>query len=358
MVDNRGPQLEGVIALFLTTSIVCVGLRTYVRGIMLRSLNLDDHLAVATLIFFIIFCGFALQAINYGAGRRLAAVQRQNVPKILKASLSNHLLEPPSLLNQTYRTVQVYTAGIFLLRIISTRWQRMLIWTVLGVILVFNIFYLSIVVFQCSPPSYFWTRFLASGRGHCLPKPFISNTAYVGSAINAWADWMLGLLPVYVVWKLTLKIRDKLLVAGILALGSIALHANGWTSACCATIVRMVYVWQLTDAEDFLYEFTDIAIWSTVENGLGLTAVSMATLRPLIRRLRSLYRGDSNETDPTENGANHLSRTVFRCHGIPIDSYPGVMDGPERGHARHEYDRHGRANTRECEESRFEGSSD
>ena len=113
-----------------------------------------------------------------------------------------------------------YTAGIFLLRIISDRWQKMLIWTVLGVILVFNIFYLSIVVFQCSPPNYYWTRLVASGRGHCLPKPFISNTAYVGSAINAWADWMLGLLPIYVVWKLTLKIRDKLLVAGILALGS------------------------------------------------------------------------------------------------------------------------------------------
>ncbi|KAJ4210695.1 hypothetical protein NW759_013236 [Fusarium solani] len=50
MVDNRGPQLEGVIALFLAASIVCVGLRTYVRAAMLRSFNLDDYLAVGTLV--------------------------------------------------------------------------------------------------------------------------------------------------------------------------------------------------------------------------------------------------------------------------------------------------------------------
>ena len=50
MVDNRGPQLEGVIALFLATSIVCVGLRAYVRVAMLRSFNLDDYLAVGTLV--------------------------------------------------------------------------------------------------------------------------------------------------------------------------------------------------------------------------------------------------------------------------------------------------------------------
>ncbi|WAO95765.1 Hypothetical protein NCS54_01340600 [Fusarium falciforme] len=325
MVDNRGPQLEGVIALFLVTSIVCVGLRTYVRAAMLRSFNLDDYLAVGTLIFFIIFCGFALQAIHFGAGRRLSAVQKQHVPKILKCRWFGEFF-------YVITSVLVkYTAGIFLLRIISDRWQKMLIWTVLGVILVFNIFYLSIVVFQCSPPNYYWTRFVASGRGHCLPKPFISNTAYVGSAINAWADWMLGLLPIYVVWKLTLKIRDKLLVAGILALGSIpggALDTDYWISACCATIVRMVYVWQLTDAEDFLYEFTDIAIWSTVENGLGLTAVCMATLRPLIRSLKSLYRGNSNEAHPTQNGTINLSRTVFQHRGLPIDSYPDVINDP------------------------------
>ena len=115
----------------------------------------------------------------------------------------------------------------------------------------------------------------------------------------------------------------------------------------------MVYVWQLTDAEDFLYEFTDIAIWSTVENGLGLTAVCMATLRPLIRSLKSLYRGNMNEAHPTQNGAINLSRTVFQHRGIPIDSYPDVINDPRRGNTRHGSDREGQSDIGECEEGRF-----
>lgn len=48
--------------------------------------------------------------------------------------------------------------------------------------------------------------------------------------------------------------------------------------------MRIPYVWQLTHNGDFLYVFVDFLIWSTVENGLGLVASSIATLRPLYLR--------------------------------------------------------------------------
>jgi hypothetical protein len=253
MTDNRGPNLEGVADLFMATAIITVSLRSYVRAVMLRSLSFDDWLAVATLVKIAIKTHCQLAVLTWAEDifhhfLRLRASGRQvrgwtSPTRCSKGepiqNTEGKLLPPVS---QNIRCTPInkaiqcrwfgeffyiitsvlvkYTVGIFLLRIISTRWQRVLIWTVLGVILVFNVFYLFIVVFQCSPPNYFWNRFLDPGTGHCLPKPFISNTAYVGSAINAWADWMLGLLPVYVVWKLNLKLRDKVLLAGVLALGS------------------------------------------------------------------------------------------------------------------------------------------
>lgn len=173
-----------------------------------------------------------LQAIQSGAGRQLHTVSFEDVSGVLQVSHHNFVLRS---LNHNclvqcrwfgeffYVITSVlvkYTVGIFLLRIITSRWQKILIWMVLGIMLVFNIFYLFIVIFQCSPPQYFWLRILGTHRGTCLPKPFISNTAYVGSAINTWADWMLGLLPIAVVWKLSLRTRDKLLLAFILGLGS------------------------------------------------------------------------------------------------------------------------------------------
>ena len=44
----------------------------------------------------------------------------------------------------------------------------------------------------------------------------------------------------------------------------------------------MAYVHEFADA-DFLYGTTDIAIWSCTEQGLAITAGSLATLRPLLR---------------------------------------------------------------------------
>lgn len=47
-------------------------------------------------------------------------------------------------------------------------------------------------------------------------------------------------------------------------------------------VARLPYVPKL-GSDDFLYDTLDVAIWSTVEQGLAITAGSLATLRPLIK---------------------------------------------------------------------------
>lgn len=47
----------------------------------------------------------------------------------------------------------------------------------------------------------------------------------------------------------------------------------------------MPYLWTVKTLKgDFLYNTTDVAIWTTVEVGTGITAGCMATLRPLLHR--------------------------------------------------------------------------
>jgi len=48
--DYRGDELEAVTILFLTLSVIAVGLRSYVRAIMLRSFGSDDWFALATMV--------------------------------------------------------------------------------------------------------------------------------------------------------------------------------------------------------------------------------------------------------------------------------------------------------------------
>jgi hypothetical protein len=61
--------------------------------------------------------------------------------------------------------------------------------------------------------------------------------------------------------------------------------ANNTNRASLATIIRVPYVKSLNNTEDFLYATIEVAIWSSCELGLGMTAANCATLRPLFRRL-------------------------------------------------------------------------
>ena len=57
--------------------------------------------------------------------------------------------------------------------------------------------------------------------------------------------------------------------------------ANG-RSASAAVVARVPYMGNLR-SKDFLWGTTNIAIWSTVEQGLAITAGSLATIRPLFQ---------------------------------------------------------------------------
>lgn len=52
-------------------------------------------------------------------------------------------------------------------------------------------------------------------------------------------------------------------------------------------MIRIPYVKDLSNQEDFLYATTDVAIRSTSETGIGIAAFSIATLRPLFRTFYS-----------------------------------------------------------------------
>lgn len=57
------------------------------------------------------------------------------------------------------------------------------------------------------------------------------------------------------------------------------------SSASITTVIRIPYLKSFRDTSDFLYATTDVALWTTAELGIGISAASLATLRPLLRKL-------------------------------------------------------------------------
>lgn len=81
-------------------------------------------------------------------------------------------------------------------------------------------------------------------------------------------------------------------------------------------LIRNNEVHHLIDHDDFLWSTTDVAIWSTVEPGIGIAAASIATLRPLWQLI--CYRAGFSAEAPANlrwRERNCGKRTYIRSEG-------------------------------------------
>lgn len=101
----------------------------------------------------------------------------------------------------------------------------------------------------------------------------------------------------------------------------ISAHLTLINSASTAVIVRMPYVLDFKNA-DFLYATVDIAIWSDIEQGLAITAGSLATLRPLYRIMVARLGWTQTSTRPLKESGDRQYQQSGRNNSKPKRSGP------------------------------------
>ena len=102
--------------------------------------------------------------------------------------------------------------AVMLLRLTVNATQRIILWVVLFITELYATVFFFLFIFQCRPSSYFWTQF-TGGSGSCIDPTITVNAVYVYSAITCVGDWVLATLPFFLVWKLQINVRAKILVA-------------------------------------------------------------------------------------------------------------------------------------------------
>jgi len=166
--------------------------------------------------------------------------------------------------------------GLVLRRFTTNRVHIWIIWILCAATILVCTVYFFIALFQCSPISYWWDLDPTS-KGSCISPYPLMITSYAASALNSLADWCFGILPIFIVRRLHVRRHTKYVVGGILSFAAVG---------CIATLIRMPYVKQFkTNKNEWLYDTVELAIWSTVEVGMGIIAASLPTLRPLLQPL-------------------------------------------------------------------------
>ncbi|KUJ22539.1 uncharacterized protein LY89DRAFT_302918 [Mollisia scopiformis] len=278
MPVDRGPELASVLGLFLGLATLFVCLRLYVKTFLSKSWGIDDALLIVALIFFATYCSCSATGVHYGTGQHITDIPLEHIPKALYYWWLCELF-------YTVTTVFIrLSIAVFLLRICVKPIHKYIVYGTLSMVIVFSTFYFFLVLFQCSPYSYFWGQYEGK-KGSCINPAAVPDASITHSVVSFTADWILGLLPIVLIYDLKMNVRTKVSVAGLLGLGLLA---------GIAAMIRIPFIKTLALTDDFLFATTDVAIWSTVEPGLGLMAVGGATLRPLFRSFYNLSTRGGN----------------------------------------------------------------
>ncbi|KAJ3955279.1 hypothetical protein N0V92_008194 [Colletotrichum tropicale] len=230
--ENRGPELFAVGVTLVTAAGIAILLRCYARICLVKNFGFDDYCMLAAMFWWFCYLWYCLSMISS------------------KISI-----------------------GWFLLRITVRKIDIWIIYFVMFCTVCTGVVFFFVTLLQCQPISFFWEQYTGATDGHCINMDVIIALTYLYSAFSVICDFTFAILPIILIWKLKMDRKTKIALIPIMAMACIA---------SAAVVVRMPFVKDFKNI-DFLYATVDIAIWSTTEQGLAITAGSLATLRPLFR---------------------------------------------------------------------------
>ncbi|PKS05666.1 hypothetical protein jhhlp_008186 [Lomentospora prolificans] len=266
---DRSHEVFIVQLVFLILSGLCLLMRGYIKCFVVKLNLLDDYLIYGAMLGYLVYSVIVIDGAYNGAlGKH---------PSIITS-----IDEAARALRTWYLTMVLYpwitltiraSVCVLLLRLNTKKIYFRAIWGLLIANVLFSLSLFFVLLLQCSPPRYFW-RQLYGESGTCFNRIIVTHSVTIYSVLSALSDWFLGLLPIAILWSVQINLRTKAAIAGLLSLGMIA---------GIVLIVRITYMTRLQPGLRFLYEATDVAVWSVMEAALGITASCVATFRPLLK---------------------------------------------------------------------------
>ncbi|KAI2637774.1 hypothetical protein GGS26DRAFT_426882 [Hypomontagnella submonticulosa] len=274
--EGLGAEVMAATVVLCVAAIITGLLRAWVR-VSNRAIGGDDYLMFIGLAIFICSCVFVWLGCLSGFGATDDTIFR---------------LDPTGqVFRHGRKWLFFYQAGYILclpfiklsicaalLRIATAKRYVIPLWIVIVISLISSIIGFGQVLAQCRPISASWSTD-PGAADKCNGGGPIQRVTIVISVFSILTDWLCAILPAFLLWKLNMKLRIKVSLAFVLALGALA---------SVATCVRFPYVNAYTNphdgSPDGLYRAAYIVVWSTIECGIGIVAGSLPPLQPLFKR--------------------------------------------------------------------------
>ncbi|KAI6784130.1 uncharacterized protein J7T54_004676 [Emericellopsis cladophorae] len=243
---GQGPMALAIMWTLTAITLVFVALRVYTRQYIIRMFGADDVAYVVAGLFLLLYTTFLQVSLRFGFGQSIQALELEDIALAIKWEM----------VGQTFAVlgmaISKASLGLFLLRFVVERWQRIVIWAVMLSLLGDSA--LTAVVFwvQCIPVEAIYDPRVKTPELCTIPITPFAVTLGVWCIV---ADFFFAIFPVIVIWGLNMKKKEKIIIAASMSLG---------VFAGAAGIIRTYEV-----AVGFTANYTEdtvaLIIWSAVE---------------------------------------------------------------------------------------------
>ncbi|KAI1142681.1 hypothetical protein F5Y05DRAFT_126815 [Hypoxylon sp. FL0543] len=263
-----------VIACAIVFIVLCttfVALRFVSHRIVRRPISLEDWLIIPAWVIMMGFCANIICTVKYGdVGRHIAFVLAYEPEAFVAWAKTLFVVE---VFYGVLFPLEKTSILLLYLRLFHVhRWFRFTTLVLIAYIWLWGISELLVAIFQCKPIRYQWDK---SIEGHCIDQ--LSYYRWV-SVPNIIHDIAMLVLPAPVVWKLQVRLRQKLALSCVFLIGSIG---------CVASFIRLSIFFRKNALVDNTWASIELMSWTLAETGVILICACLPALWPLFLRVVS-----------------------------------------------------------------------
>ncbi|KAJ2897436.1 hypothetical protein MKZ38_004667 [Zalerion maritima] len=302
--EDKGPAIVGTIIAVSAITTLFAAARLYVRGWIIRRLQIDDWIIVLSIIGSWLAVGFGIAAVNSGNGRHTATLTPEQISGTIFWTLVGFT---PGIISFGFPKL----AAIYLLvKLMNPSRKKICFLWFLGVFcLVTLVACMILLLTQCQPVRATWDVEFPEDQKKCINKMVVVYVAVFAGSLSAFVDLCLAVFPISVLLKLQLPTYKKVGLSAALGIGMVA------------TIVAIYKTTLLHNlaSPDFTYDSAGILVWTIIEGASVIISTCLPTLNPLRkiilgeRSLSYLRHGNSGSQKPR---ASHYELGGSRTPGV------------------------------------------
>ncbi|KAI9844431.1 MAG: hypothetical protein M1838_002189 [Thelocarpon superellum] len=295
----NGGRLIIINAVFMPIAVVCVAIRIFTRFHIIRAIGWDDYALLLALFFSIVETAVYIIHTQNGLGYHLWETTYETLsPRFLLGLLVSSIFYTIAICFLKLSMLLLY------LQFSPAKWYRYVVRGMIFVIVGFAVASVVAMLASCTPLDKVWD--LEVTWGHCTDR---AKQSLASGSMNIITDVLLIILPLPVVWRLRLPLKQKLALVGVFMIG---------TFVFAVSVTRLIETLPLVEPGDYTWDTVTTCIWCTLELYVGIICASVITYRPFLTRYMPVLWGRprKQERDTGETPKYHQWPNSLRVGGF------------------------------------------